>query len=627
MCGIFGFNWEDKQLLSKGLSLIAHRGPDGRGTYTDNRVSLGHNRLAIIDLSKKGLQPMCSHDELVWVTFNGEIYNYLPLKKELEKKYSFRTNTDTEVLLYLYKEYGPRMLSKIEGMFAFCIYDKKNKKLFLARDRPGIKPLYYASLGNRFLFASEIKALFAHKDLPRELEKDCLETYFTFRANTLSKTFFKHIFKLEAGTSLVYDLISHRKESIRYWDYPSHIPSTKTTSSSIAELIDESVKSQLMSDVPYGVFLSGGIDSGIVASLVSKHSPQPAKTFSVGFGGIPGETEKAQALATAIGAEHHSLNIDKSAIKYYPSIIHHADEPLADPTVIPTYLLSRYAKKHCTVILTGEGADEVFGGYPQYRFMKLNHEFLGKLPTAGRSLANFFVRKSPGVLLNKVFPYASALGEEGKERFSRFIHAKTLAEQYLQQVAIFNNSEQENLFSLKKDLYAAYQKKYFAHAQKGYLLHSLQKLDFKEPMVDDLLMKLDKNTMAFSIEGRVPFLDTSVIERGATLPDRLKMSLLKEKIMLREASRDLLPRETNQRKKRHFFVPIDAWIKEDLATLSEKVLSHPFLKKQAIFNETYIQKMLQNFKTSPLFYARQLWTLMTFQLWYQRFINDEKITL
>src|SRR3989344_2166254 len=272
MCGIIGFNWEDKSLIIKGLNAINHRGPDDRGTYSDERISLGHNRLSIIDLSKSGKQPMTNESNDIWITFNGEIYNYKNLKEGLRKKHSFKSNTDTEVMLHLYEEEGLDMLNKLEGMFAFCIYDSKKKLLFLARDRAGIKPLYYYSEKNKFMFASEIKALLENDEIKRELNQEALSPYLMFRANTSEETFFKNIYKLKPGHLLIYNLANNLCKIAKYWDCkisPQKFSFTEA-SNKLRQALGNSVQSQLVSDVPYGAFLSGGIDSGAIVALMSK---------------------------------------------------------------------------------------------------------------------------------------------------------------------------------------------------------------------------------------------------------------------------------------------------------------------------------------------------------------------
>ncbi len=629
MCGIIGFNWEDALLLRKALEAIEHRGPDSSGTFTDKGISLGHRRLSIIDLSRAGKQPMSNESGDSWIIFNGEIYNFEKLKSQLKKKHIFKSGTDTELLIHLYEEQGEAMVSSLEGMFAFCIYDSQKKTLFLARDKAGIKPLYYHTQEKKFLFCSEIKGILEDARIKREVNTEALPSYLMFRANTTQQTFFKRIFKIPAGHTLRYDLKKHTLQIKKYWEYlpsPSTI-SFKEASNNLRSLLEDSVKGQLMSDVPYGMYLSGGVDSGTIATLVKKYATQPLRSFSVGFAEEEhSEAKEAQFLADHIGSEHRELILDASAVNHIPQVVYQGDEPMADPTALPVYLLSKMAKKHCTVILTGEGADELFAGYPQYRFMMLHQKLLRPFPQTLRKAGANIVTALPSVVLNKAFSFASALGQKGKERYKKFACAHSFAEQYLQQVALFNQEEQYALLGKKKEIYPSYQEKYFTD-KKSTLLGECQRLDFKESMVDDLLMKLDKNAMTFAIEGRVPFIDGRIMNLSMKLPDTYKMCGRNNKILLRSAVKDLLPKQTAQRKKRHFFVPIDNWLTTELSSLKNQLLSKKFLDDQGIFKAKEVDKMVAGIKDSRLFYARQLWSLLVFQIWYQQYINHEQIKL
>lgn len=387
MCGIIGFNWDDKELLRKSSDKIKHRGPDSSGFYTDDEVSLGHRRLSIVDLSSRGKQPMSNENEDIFIIFNGEIYNHKELRKDLEKKHDFKSNTDTEVLIHLYEEYGFEFVNKLQGMFAFCIYDSVKKIFFIARDRVGIKPLYYTEYGDKFIFCSEIKGIIENKEIKREVNRKALQSFLIFRANILEETMFSGIKKLLPGHWMVYDLEKNKIKIKKYWDvsFQKEYKSFKDYSKILRNLLEDSVKSRLMSDVPFGAYLSGGIDSGTIVSLMGKFSDKTVETFSVGF-----EDEKeselvgARILAENLETNHHELVIDKNSVKNLPYIVYHADEPMADPTSIPIYMLSKYAKKYCTVILTGEGADEIFEGYPQYKFMKIHEKFIRPMPKKTR---------------------------------------------------------------------------------------------------------------------------------------------------------------------------------------------------------------------------------------------------
>jgi len=630
MCGIIGFNYKDKVFLKKALKEIRHRGPDYSGTFSDKNVSFGHARLSIIDLTKSGNQPMSNENGTIWVIFNGEIYNFKELKNNLKNQHDFKSNTDTEILIHLYEEEGINMLNKLQGMFAFCIYDSKKKILFLARDRVGIKPIYYYNVNKKFIFCSEIKGILQNLEIKKQVNFNALSSFLTFRANTQEETLFNNIKKLKQGNFLIYNLRNNKIKIQKYWDfYPN--PKNQNLnyfSSKLRELLEDSVKARLMSDVPYGMFLSGGVDSGIIACLMKKYSSNQIKTFSVGFGDNEyTETKEARFLAEKLNTDHHELLINESSVKHLPKIIYQADEPISDPTVIPTYLLSKYTKKYCTVILNGEGSDELFAGYPQYKFMKINNLLIKNFPKPIKKQIPKILEKIPQNILNKGFKFASSLGEKGIERFSNFINSNMPSQQYLNQISIFNEQEQSELLNKKINLYKKYNP-YFKDSDSKNIITACQKLDFKEPMVEGLLMKVDKNTMAFSIEGRVPFLDHRIVELAWKIPSNLKLKLIiKDKKILRESVKNLIPKQTRKRKKRHFFVPINNWFKDELSSLKKELLDKKYIYKQKIFNHTYIKKISKEFNKSKLFYSRQLWSLIVFQIWYKQYIENEKIKI
>ncbi|MEK6875356.1 MAG: asparagine synthase (glutamine-hydrolyzing) [Nanoarchaeota archaeon] len=633
MCGIIGFNWEDNSLLNKVLKEISHRGPDDSGKFTDKNISLGFRRLSIIDLSKDGKQPMSNEDGTIWIIFNGEIYNFKELRKELETKgHKFKSNTDTETIIHLYEESSSleECLKKLNGMFAFCIYDSKKKVLFLARDRAGVKPLYYYSNNKKFIFCSEIKGILKDEEIKREVNLNSVYSFLTFRENIEEETCFKGIKKLIPGNYLTYNLVAKKiSKKTKYWDinFKKEYHSEGYFIKAFRNLINDSIKKRLMSDVPFGAYLSGGVDSGTVVSIMKKFCSKPIETFSVGFEEKGyNETDESRFLAENLNTNHHELIIGENSIFHLPKIIYHLDEPMSDPTSIPIFLLSKYTKKYCTVILTGEGADEVFAGYHQYKFMKIHKNFIRPLPLNSRKVLSQAVKLTHPKILNSFFRFSSELGEKGIERFDNFLSTNSYSKQYLNQVSIFNEEEKKEL--MKKNYPGNYYDKYKNNFNKNHLLDSCLKFDFKGNMVDDLLMKLDKNTMAFSIEGRVPFLDYRIIELAFKTPENLKLTPLnKDKYILRKAVKDLLPKQTYTRKKKHFFVPINKWFRNELLQIKEDLLSENYIKKQGIFNYKYIDKVNKNFDNSRLFYARQLWSLITFQIWYKKFIENEKIKI
>ncbi|MEK6900782.1 MAG: asparagine synthase (glutamine-hydrolyzing), partial [Nanoarchaeota archaeon] len=443
MCGIVGFSgFEDTKLLQEMTSLLSHRGPDQSGSYTDEFVSLGHRRLSIIDLSEDGKQPMSNEDDTIWIVFNGEIYNYKELRVKLEeRKHTFKSKTDTEVIIHAYEEYGEKCVELFNGDFAFAIYDVNKKSLFMARDRLGIKPLYYTVVDGHFYFASEIKAILSSPEVKRKVNVQALNFYLTFFANPLAETMFQGIYKLLPGHTLRWE---QGKVTIeKYWDLemkPQKM-SLSTAQEELQRLLRDSVEKRLMSDVPLGVYLSGGVDSGSVVSLMSTFS-EKIKTFSVGF---EGHSELSQAKITAdyFNTDHTEMVLGTDAIKALPEVVWHQDEPMGDPTSIPTYFLSQEAKKNVTVVLTGEGADEQFAGYEQEKFMMLHQQYVRKLPAWMRKSMLLPLQKLPAQSLTPLFKYMGSLGEEGKRRLQEFVLANEPVEALMNIISLFTEEEKK----------------------------------------------------------------------------------------------------------------------------------------------------------------------------------------
>jgi asparagine synthase (glutamine-hydrolysing) len=620
MCGICGFlGFEDKHLLNRMCSVIRHRGPDDHGIYIDRNVCLGSRRLSVIDLVG-GKQPIHNEDESVWIVYNGEIYNFKSIKKDLEGKHKFYTNTDTEVILHAYEEYGMSCIKKFNGMFAFAIWDSNKKRLFLARDRLGVKPLYYAFVEKKFLFASEIKAILEYP-IERRVDYNALQDFLTFRIAIDDRTMFSGIKKLLPGHMMIYE--KGRFVIRKYWDLKMKALEIdeKKCIEEVKRILKDSVRLRLISDVPLGVYLSGGIDSSIVTGLMNQLESN-VKTFSVGFGEKEDEVKYARIVSEHFSTDHHEIIVEPDTMKLLPKIVWHMDEPMADPATIPTYILSEFAKKKCTVVLTGEGGDEEFGGYEQYKFMLLSQFYekhLSKI--TGRKMPSLIVRASPKKILNSFFSYTSSLGKEGMNRFSKFILSKSLGEKYLNIVSIFSEEEKKELCkaSPKTNLIKRINK-YF---QTSDLLNEMIYLDHKTSLPNNLLMKVDKMAMAFSVEARVPFLDYLLVEYAATIPSNLKIRFLKEKYILRKIAKDFLPKIITRRKKQRFFVPIDRWIERDAIA---KILSEENIREGGYFNYNYIVKIMEGFDESKLYYSRQLWNLLTFEIWHKIFIEREKVS-
>ena len=449
MCGICGFNGEDKSLLRQMNTLLTHRGPDGEGFYSDGKVSLGHRRLSIIDLSPAGKQPMTNEDQTVWITFNGEIYNFPELRKELEKRgHSFSSHTDTETIIHGYEEWGENVLQKLNGMFAFALWDTKTEMLFLARDRLGVKPLYYFWNGEKFVFASEIKSILADQTIPRTLNQNAVRQYLNLRYIPGEETLFQQISILPPG-----QLIMLRgKEFLikKYWDLPSQQNGKMGTAVEVRERLQESVRKRLVADVPVGVYLSGGIDSAGITALAAKlKQDETVKTFSVGFdhSSEVDELSRAKIIAQHCRTDHTEIVVNGSVAELLPKLLWHLDQPHGDPVIIPQFHLSEKAREKVKVVLSGEGADELLGGYVQYKTMLRAQKIQG-IPALFRKNA---VRAVPVKILDYFFDYPVSLGEKGKEKVLDFLgnlHDEEKA--YADLISILSNKDRKRLFLHQK---------------------------------------------------------------------------------------------------------------------------------------------------------------------------------
>jgi asparagine synthase (glutamine-hydrolysing) len=632
MCGISGFNWEDKELIKKMTKTMSHRGPDDIGHYTDKNISLGHNRLSIIDLSKAGHQPMSNKEGTIWITYNGEIYNFKEIRKELEKKkYKFNSETDTEVIIYSYQEWGEKCLEKFNGIFAFCIYDTEKKKLFLARDRLGVKPLYYYLNEEKFIFASEIKAILEHK-IERKVNLTALNNYITLRYNSGMQTLFEKIQKIPAGYYAIFDIKTKKNNLQKYWNL--NLDTTEESKEYFKEklykIFKGAVKKQLISDVPLGVFLSGGVDSGSIVALMheikkEEKNNEETKTFTVGFeqGEFVNELEEAKYISERFSTKHKEFIVKPSMVKLLPKIIWHLDEPMADPALIPLYLLAEKAKKEVSVVLTGDGGDEVFGGYDQYKFLMMGQK-LSKIPFAP-TLIPTAMKFTPKKILNKFYKHTSSMGQEGLKRIGRFLQSsgKNPAKAYNELVGIYDEEERQKILNPNKfqeTNYNEINKEYFSTGKD--FLKKLLYFDTKRLLPESFLMKTDRMTMAHSIEARVPLLDHELVEFGFTIPSKYKINQKRTKYILRETMTKLIPESYLYKKKQTFHVPIENWIDNELKDYCKETLSEENIKRQGYFNYKYIEKILENYKKSKLFYARQLWNLITFNTWHKIYMHD-----
>lgn len=604
MCGIAGFNWLDKELIKKMTEVISHRGPDDSGFYSSKNASLGHRRLSIIDLSKKGHQPMMNKDKSLVIVFNGEIWNYKDLRKELQSKYSFTSNSDTEAIIHGYSEYGEKIFSMLDGMFALCIYDIKANKLLMARDRIGKKPLYYYFKDNHFIFSSEIKSILCH-DISLEINPECLSDYLTLRHSPKNITMFKNIYKLPQGS---YSILENGKLTIKNYSLLPQFNNRNKPSVDIADnLISSSIKKRLMSDVPIGVFLSGGLDSSAIVAYMSKFT-RNIRTFSIGFDSKVDETKYARIIAKKFNTKHTEIKLDQDILKYLPEVVYHFDEPLADPASLPTYLLCKEVSKHVKVALSGEGGDEVFGGYQSFNYIPEIIQ-IQRIP--------YIIRKNIiAPIINLISKYYSYPKKHVFLALAEIMKKKSLQESFKELFYFaFNNSERKLIFryALNKDTFDK------LLSESSSLDVAAQKYYFKEWLPNDLLMKADKMSMAHGLEVRTPFLDKELIEyfSGLEYKNKRKRKLFKEVVS------KYLPDEILKKKKQGFTLPLFDWFgnKETF----DRIL--PFierLKNRGIFNKNYIEDLLK--EKTKFKNEHKIWVLLNFELWYEIYIEKLNYT-
>ena len=607
MCGIVGFNWQDEKLLREMMAAVEHRGPDESGCYFNEHVSLGHQRLKVIDLLT-GKQPIHNEDGSIQIVFGGEIYNYLELKESLlQRGHRFYTNTDTEVIVHAYEEYDTGCVKHLNGMFAFAIWDRSQKRLFLARDRLGIKPLYYYLKGNRFIFASELKAILEYDGVRRNINLSALNEFFTYRYVPSDRTLIEKIYKLLPGHILTLGKI----QTSKYWDLVENITNEPEEYyvEKLRELLRKSVKQQLMSDVPLGVYLSGGLDSTCVVALMSEITDN-IKTFSVGFGAEgEDELEYARFVSHYFGTDHHEFNVGEKDLSLLPEMVWHMDEPVGDAATLPTYLLSKLAKKEVTVVLAGEGGDELFAGYDNYKIMMLGHKFSKLLPG--------FLSHNLSPIIGNRFPESSNV-----RRALNLLAAKNEAGQYLSVISLFNENELRKLgdFNLDSNL-----NNYFPDDMR--LLNKLLYFGIKTWLPNDFFIKADRMTMAHAVEERVPILDHNIAEFSFTIPTRLKLKGLTSKYIFKKAMTGLLPDQIINRRKHGFNVPADYWFRHSLRGVLEQLLHE---SKHNYYHKEYISNLLTRFQKSRgsynmnFFNAQKLWSILIFEIWHQIFIENKK---
>lgn len=613
ICGVYGLN--DEKLIQDMNDKLIHRGPDGEGTYIDKNIMLGHRRLSIIDL-KSGQQPIHNEDESVWISYNGEIYNFLELREKLEANgHHFYTSTDTEVIVHLYEEMGERCVEKLNGEFSFAIWDQNKKQLMIARDRLGVKPLYYLYRDNIFLFASEIKSILEYKEYKPEVDSNSLHNFLVFRYNNSLQTLFKDIKKVPPGH---YMLVKDNNFTINsYWEIiiDDSMQKSKTEyAKDLLKLLEDSVERRLISDVPLGAYLSGGIDSSSVVSMMSLFMNEP-KTFSVGFGEYgESELEYARLIAEHFGTNHHEIIVEPNAMELLPKIIWHLDEPMADLATIPVYLMSQEAKKEVSVVLTGDGNDEIWAGYPKYKLHMRLKKLRGTLPKFVRTHAvpagitclpnshlKSWLNNKKYVLVDDETCYNEIEGvflEKEKQEMYSDLFVKKL-----------------NPIPTRKQVHSEYFKK-----QCGFLNQMLL-IDTMTLLPNSYLVKTDRMTMAHGVEVRVPLIDYRIVEYAYSVPENLKLNGDSEKYLFKQALKRSLPKEILERKKRGFSVPFGEWIK-DLEGLPQNIFESREFKNRGYFKPEFLEKVAKSVKNPSHRNSQRMWSLIAFEIWHRIFIDQ-----
>jgi len=629
MCGICGIvGSSDRSVIERMTASLAHRGPDGAGVeiFREDKLSLGHRRLSIIDLSPRGRQPMSNEDGSVWISFNGEIYNYCDLKATLDpSRHRFASDTDTEVILHLYEEHGVEAFKSLNGMFALALYDAGRGRLFLVRDQLGIKPLYYAEANGALVFGSEIKAILASGAYSPEIDWQSAHDFFSFLYTPAPQTIFRGVFQLPPAHWLEYDLPSRRIARIeRYWDV-AEWGNKKTNGDEVElgvelrSLTADAVRRQMVSDVPLGAFLSGGIDSNLIVGLMAEASSKPVKTFTVLFNDAElkyyDEREEARRVAGKFSTEHHELPIDLKHPEEMLGLVEHFDQPFGNTTFYLTYLLSRMTRQSVTVALSGAGGDELFGGYPRYRAVR----------------AMRMLRYVPRVAAKAALAAASQLQDNFADRRLHRIRALLAgldsdpARQYLKWVYYLDEEKKEKLLNGRAGRRLASHRVLQSHLDRIPESWSdgnrFSYLDVETFLPDNLLEYSDKTSMACGLELRVPYLDPRIVELAFNIPFNLKLNRAGSKVILRRAFADLIPPRNLRAPKKGFNVPLGNWMRTKLDRYFDELLPRDYVRREGIFNHDYISHLRDEHRLGRNDNGYELFAILIFDTWYRKYIR------
>ena len=641
MCGIVGFKSDRhfsrlRESLPRATSSMSHRGPDDAGLFFDPKagVGLGHRRLAVIDLSAAGHQPMATEDGTVHIVYNGEVYNFKEIRRTLEGAgHRFRTETDTEVILEAYREWGIDCVTRFVGMFAFALWDNRVGMLFLVRDRIGIKPLYYYHADGMFLFASELKALMAFDGFPKEIDTDAVPLFLHYQYIPAPRTIFRNTHKLLPGHYLAYDGRDLTQKA--YWTLPqagaTDFEGSETDAvDELERVLGEAVSCRLISDVPLGALLSGGIDSSIVAALMQKASPRPVRTFSIGFN-EPGYNEApwAAEVARHLGTDHTEFYVSpQEALDLIPRLPEIYDEPFGDASAVPTSLVSRLARTQVTVALSGDGGDEQFAGYVRYWSTQAMATAFQRLPDSVRKSIGRFLEKLPVPWVEKCYmPWRDLL----PQRF----RVTNFPDKWQKLVSLMGRVSIEDLYRMSICYWSEYDLKAlcgrgpgptrfeetFAETEGWPILSRLMRVDQKTYLPDAMLTKVDRASMAFSLEVRVPLLDHRVVALTSRIPDRFNYRNGKGKYLLRKLLARYVPEALFDRPKMGFGVPIDGWLRNDLKELLLDYLTPERLKKEGLFETREVEKKIHDHLAFKAYHQYRLWALLMWEMWRERWIG------
>ena len=631
MCGITGIYYFDQQQnvdfsqLRKMTDIINHRGPDDEGHYIDKNVGLGHRRLSIIDLSPDGHQPMCNEDKSIWIIFNGEFYNYQDYKYEIiSRGHHIYSRSDTEYLLHLYEDYGFDMVHKINGMFAFVIWDSKKQILFAARDRLGVKPFHYYVDDEKFLWGSEIKSILQHEKVDKTIDFLALSDYFSFMSIPAPKTIYKKIRKLEPGHRLVIEKNEIKIE--KYWDLTENIKNNKDDKYFFEEfesLFSNAVNLRMISDVPLGAFLSGGVDSSAVVAMMAKNGVNDIKTFSIIFKDLEkfDESIYAKQVSEQYHTQHIEFNLSGKHIDILPKLIWHFDEPFAVSSAFAVYFLSKMTKEYVTVALSGDGGDELFAGYPYRYSHDIRYNKIEKLPLF---LRKFLLWSSSFTILSG----NSTLSEKTRKAHEYFkTSVKNRDDAFIDNFSYFNSTLKAHLFN--ENVWSEFSnydsnlvyKKYYSDNISGNRLFKRQLGDIKTSLPDEMLKKVDNMSMAASLEARTPFLDYRLAEFSSQIPDYLKIKGLNGKVIVKKTMEKYLNHDILYRKKHGFNVPFGEWIKKDLKDYLDDILCEKNINESGLFNYQYIKKLIELHRKGLHNFSNQIYMILVFEIWRKTFKN------